>query len=554
MPASSTLTEQLATLGVHLPPWPEEPEGDESDNWIQQGQAYAEGMRLWRAQLQTAIEIQGPDVRRLVNNMQGFGEMRAFTRSAILYLLASLNSRNIYERTHAAARLLARDNLSSAEQLGVALELTRSGFTRLGVQRFKKITELYDPSEIQRLELCVLLVENLLTERDSQDPSGSEDPERWQQSLDLCIKATSVLASAIKQSLDKHDQAELLEQLEALSKTAAGDTSKSWNRWESVSSEASNCLLKGHAQEALNTVRNWTLNRCDIAPKGVDEKTYADLLLNTCSFGDHRQPLRWLVESRSLPRSGHHFLKGILKHAWGDNFSYCEGYQEPGCCKGSPCTVSTYWHFARRYKRPHVRLLKSHDFALTDATFDPLPGMVRLIQVRQPFDLLVSWMELAQLTLNESLLVDASISLKRIYLYHEPELLEEAWMLVDEAGAVMNKDQARKWLTEKSRYVVDFLQKWLPLADPFAPCNGYLSGNVVLRYEDLGSCHQLLKAMGRNDLLAMQLPAFAPRHQQVMKRRSARVSELIQDNSALLLQASSNIMTEVPEIQALYAH
>lgn len=56
MPASSTLTEQLATMGVHLPPWPEEPEGDEPDHWIQRGRAYAEGVRLWRAQLRNAPE------------------------------------------------------------------------------------------------------------------------------------------------------------------------------------------------------------------------------------------------------------------------------------------------------------------------------------------------------------------------------------------------------------------------------------------------------------------------------------------------------------------
>ena len=52
MPTSSTLTEQLATLGVHLPAWPQEPEGGgATDDWIQRGQAYAEGVRLWRAQL-----------------------------------------------------------------------------------------------------------------------------------------------------------------------------------------------------------------------------------------------------------------------------------------------------------------------------------------------------------------------------------------------------------------------------------------------------------------------------------------------------------------------
>ena len=44
MPTSSTLTEQLATLGIHLLDWPEEPDGGgATGDWIQRGQAYAEG-------------------------------------------------------------------------------------------------------------------------------------------------------------------------------------------------------------------------------------------------------------------------------------------------------------------------------------------------------------------------------------------------------------------------------------------------------------------------------------------------------------------------------
>jgi len=57
MPTSPSLTEQLATLGVRLPAWPDEPEdGEPTGDWIQRGQAYAEGMHLWRAQLRNAPE------------------------------------------------------------------------------------------------------------------------------------------------------------------------------------------------------------------------------------------------------------------------------------------------------------------------------------------------------------------------------------------------------------------------------------------------------------------------------------------------------------------
>ena len=56
MPTSSSLTEQLATLGIQLPAWPEEPEGGATGDWIQRGQAYAEGLRLWRVQLRNPPE------------------------------------------------------------------------------------------------------------------------------------------------------------------------------------------------------------------------------------------------------------------------------------------------------------------------------------------------------------------------------------------------------------------------------------------------------------------------------------------------------------------
>jgi hypothetical protein len=75
MPASSTLTEQLATLGVHLPPWPEEPEGDEPDHWIQRGQAYAEGVRLWRAQLRNAPESTKGLVDQLLRHLHDTGQV-----------------------------------------------------------------------------------------------------------------------------------------------------------------------------------------------------------------------------------------------------------------------------------------------------------------------------------------------------------------------------------------------------------------------------------------------------------------------------------------------
>lgn len=178
--------------------------------------------------------------------------------------------------------------------------------------------------------------------------------------------------------------------------------------------------------------------------------------------------------------------------------------------------------------------------------------MVRLIQVRRPFDLLVSWLELQQLELNRELLKNGSIVLERIFLYHEPEVLEEAWRLIDQAGTVMTVDQVQLWLDDKDAYLVGFLRKWLPLASPFPFGDSLQCGNFLLRYEDLGRCQQILQALGQDDLNADQLTAFSPRHQQVMKRHATRVTELIQTNKELLVKADAYVMAEVPAMQALY--
>ena len=553
MPSSSPLTEQLAALGVHLPAWPEEPDRDATDDWIERGQAYAEWIRLLRVQLRTAAEMEGSEDRLVVVNAQNISELPAKYQVIVRYLLSDPKGIGVYECVSAANQLLSRDDFTDSQRLGLVLELARSGFLRLSVHSFMQIIEIRQPSENQCLKLCALLVSSLSFSADSQILYCRENLESWRQSVALFHEATNVMVSAISRVSGVCDQAELLHRIDVLIEASFNNVTSTLNRWEYVHFRVSEALANGEAQNALNVVRcEWVTTPFGGAPEGVKEKIYADLLLNACSVGRRQQPRRWLIESRSLPRSGHHFLKNLLKHVWGENFSYCEGYQEPGCCKASPCSVDAYWHFARERKRPHLRLLKSHDFALNDSTFDPLPGMARLIQIRRPFDLLVSWLELEQLNQNRALLEGSAIVLERIYLYHEPELLEAAWKLIDKTGTTMSADQVQQWLEEKVYYVVGFLRKWLPLAKPLTARSGFLGGNVLLCYEDLGECQILLQALGRGDFNAEQLPAFAPRHQLVMMRPAAKVTELIQASRALLLQANADVMGAVPEMQILY--
>ena len=318
--------------------------------------------------------------------------------------------------------------------------------------------------------------------------------------------------------------------------------------WARLRSRISDALLQGNWQSAAALIRSQEeFPECQ-PPEGVSREIWTELLLNDCAESEAQLPAMQLVESRSLPRSGHHFLRHLLEQACGEQFSYCEGYQEPGCCRSSPCSVAAYWHYAREHRQPHLRLLKSHDFALTDANFPPPPAMVRLIQVRKPLELLASWLELEQLTLNRELLQSASIALERVFLYHEAEVLEEAWRLIDERGTVMNAEQTQAWLAGKVNYVRDFLQKWLPRARPF-PFGGRASGGTyVLRYSDLERSAQILQALGLKGVQERPLPVFATRHVDVTVRRSARVTTLIQAQLDALEQADQEVQGQLPSL------
>jgi hypothetical protein len=308
-------------------------------------------------------------------------------------------------------------------------------------------------------------------------------------------------------------------------------------------------LLQGDWQGAAALISGQeAIPECQSQPGGVSSEIWMELLLNACASSEAKLPTLQLVESRSLPRSGHHYLRHLLEQACGEQFSYCEGYQEPGCCKSSPCSVMAYWHYAREHRQPHLRLLKSHDFALTDATFTPPPAMVRLIQVRRPLHLLASWLELEQLTLNRVLLQSASIALERVFLYHEAEVLEEAWRVIDERGTVMTDEQAQVWLADKLSYVQAFLQKWLPRARPFPFGGRVRGGTYVLRYSDLERSAQILQALGLKGVQERPLPVFATRHPDVSIRRSSRVTALIQAQLGSLERADQEARGQLPAL------
>ncbi len=101
-------------------------------------------------------------------------------------------------------------------------------------------------------------------------------------------------------------------------------------------------------------------------------------------------PLYIQFDTKSLPRSGLHYMKRTFSKILDEYFSFCEWYQEPGCCKKMPCTLTGYSQQVEKTQTARLRLTKSHDFALDDPVFLPMFSLRRVILVRQPLHLLTS--------------------------------------------------------------------------------------------------------------------------------------------------------------------
>lgn len=197
MPTSSTLSEQLAILGIHLPAWPKEPEGGgATGDWIQRGQAYAEGVRLWRAQLRNAPESTKVVVNQLLRHLHDTGQVGVWDQLVYGAIKPEVQGSADYERWQACTKLIRSSALTPAQLLGMALEMAREqrlAAACYGIKRLLK--ELPGMGRQERLQLCSELVATANTSRLMKDAqSGSAD---WERAVGLHEQMTGLLARAI---------------------------------------------------------------------------------------------------------------------------------------------------------------------------------------------------------------------------------------------------------------------------------------------------------------------------------------------------------------------
>lgn len=257
-------------------------------------------------------------------------------------------------------------------------------------------------------------------------------------------------------------------------------------------------------------------------------------------------------DAKTLPRSGLHYMKKTFSKVLEEHFSFCEWYQEPGCCKRMPCALTGYAQQSKKTHTARLRLTKSHDFALDDPIFIPMSGLRRIILVRNPLFLLTSWFALDQLDKHSKYLKQAEIHMEKIWVSHEPEVLKMAYQALDDSFVAPSNTELTSWLNEKTQYMLNFIEKWVkPALDtPQSFCQ-------VVRYEEinqfivatLNELYDFLPAEIKERIkgfIANDTSQFHPR-QDPFLAPSEMLTAYISDKTSMFTNAANNISSLTPQ-------
>lgn len=166
-----------------------------------------------------------------------------------------------------------------------------------------------------------------------------------------------------------------------------------------------------------------------------------------------------IVELKSMPRAGLHYAESAVAAVMGDDTSFCEWYQEPGCCRLMPCAHGCFMPPPAE-GRLHLRLTKSHDFDLADPCHAPGPSLRRLILVRDPLYVLTSWWTLDLLARHRKHLEEIGINPVSLFYKHNKALLKAAYRRLDTVALDCAPGSVARWIAPKARYLAGFARKW----------------------------------------------------------------------------------------------
>jgi hypothetical protein len=255
------------------------------------------------------------------------------------------------------------------------------------------------------------------------------------------------------------------------------------------------------------------------------------------------------LDVKSLPRSGLHYLRNTLAAILGEAFSFCEWYNEPGCCKRMPCSLTAYRTAAGRHAgdRSLVRMVKSHDFDLDDPAFPAAGAIRRIVLVRDPLYVLTSWFSLQILYWHADLLRSQGVGIGKVNYLHEAPVLATAYGIVDARFTPPDRDRLAGWLRARQAYIAGFVAKWGPADGPRHRVVPY--GAVPDLIVDLvGSLAPALAPDARDRFArhaAGRRGGFAPR-QDPFAGPCPAITHYLRDASALFLETAEAIRRADP--------
>ena len=252
------------------------------------------------------------------------------------------------------------------------------------------------------------------------------------------------------------------------------------------------------------------------------------------------------LDVKSLPRTGLHFMRNIFDSILQTNFSFCEWYTEPGCCGQMPCAVTGF--ATEGQDKPMLRMLKSHDFELSDPAFATAGPVRRLIMIRNPLYLLTSWWTLQTLYFNSELLKRHGIMTTKINFAHGPHVVRSAYRIIDAEAEMPSQEVLADWLLDKIPYMTGFVAKWQEAARQDA------SNTRIVRYQDtpdaaLGILDEIADQL--DDATCARLSVFRDQRKSIFVERtspfegkSTRISAFMHENSAMFVQTAQSILEQ----------
>jgi hypothetical protein len=252
------------------------------------------------------------------------------------------------------------------------------------------------------------------------------------------------------------------------------------------------------------------------------------------------------LDVKSLPRTGLHFMRNSFGSILQGSFSFCEWYTEPGCCRQMPCVLTGY--ATESQDRPMLRMVKSHDFNLSDPAFPTTGPIRRLILIRDPLYVLTSWWALQTLYLRADTLKRHGILSANINFAHAPHIMRAAYGIIDAEADMPPTQSLVGWLGKQVPYVMGFTAKWHEAARRDG------AGTQIVRYRETPEAIMSIVdeiATVLDDETRARLETFRLQRDTIFKERatafdapSTRISAYMRENSSLFLKAAQEIIDQ----------